>query len=144
MFSLIPAVGWSISAGRLGSWSGDLWGDIDLIPGDIMKFAKGGLVENLANIPGMGTDTVAAALTPGEFIVNRRGVEAAGLGLLNNINRGQSPSTGNTVVNIEVNIDAKTTMDEGYIRGKLIPQMTEELRRASLDGKFVISQRGIR
>lgn len=144
----IPEIGWSISAGRLGSWDGTLIGETDLIPGEIaklQKFAQGGLVEQGAfSLSGFGSDTVPSALTPGEFVVNRRGVEAGGLEMLSALNRGQTPSAGPVTVNIEVNVDAKTTMDEGYIRGTLIPRMTEELKRASLNGNFVISSRGIR
>lgn len=145
----IPSIGWSISAGSFGSWSGTLIPEIDLIPGEINKlprFAQGGFVENLgASFPGMGTDTVPAMLTPGEFVMNRRAVEANGLGLLNAMNRGQAPGGGDVYnINFEIQVDAKTTMDEGYIRGTLIPRMSEELRRASLDGKFVLSSRGIR
>lgn len=139
---VIPGVSWSVSAGRLGSWSGTLFDDIDLIPGTIGKLqtlAQGGMVQ------GIGTDTVPAMLTPGEFIVSRPAVQSIGLDNLRAINNGSSPSGSNTYnMSFEINVDAKTPMDEGFIRGTLIPRMSEELKRASLDGKFVLSQKGIR
>jgi phage-related protein len=102
------------------------------------KFADGGLV-------GMGTDTVPAMLTPGEFVVSRQGVNAAGLGMLRSINNGMAPSGQNTYnISFSINVEAKTQMDEGYIKATLIPRMTDELKRASLDGKFVISSKGVR
>ncbi len=129
-----------------GKWN--LWDDIDLIPGNIgqlAKFAQGGLVQNGGmNLPGFGTDTVPAMLTPGEFVVSKRGVEGVGLGMLQAINQGSSPGSNNYNIEFNINIDAKTNVDEGYIRGTLIPRMQEEMKRASLDGKFVISSRGIR
>lgn len=122
------------------------WGETDLVPGDIQRLASGGLVAGSTGLTGFGTDTVPIAATPGEFIVNRRGVETAGLDMLSMINRGISPQGQGATYNIEfeINIDAKTPMDEGFIRGKLVPAMRDELKRASLDGQFVISQRGIR
>ena len=76
--------------------------------------------------------------------MNRRAVENNGLGLLSAMNSGKEVGGNTYQVAFEINIDAKTTMDEGYIRGTLIPKMQEELKRASLDGKFVLSSRGIR
>jgi hypothetical protein len=148
---VIPGVRWSVSAGKLGSWSGQLWDDIDLIPGDLSKLqtlAMGGLVlpSSGVTLQGLGSDTVPIAATPGEFIVNRRGVETGGLDMLSMLNRGVAPQGGSGTYNIsfEINIDAKTPMDEGFIRGKLVPAMRDELKRASLDGQFVLSAKGIR
>ena len=100
------------------------------------RFATGGLV-----------DSVPALLTPGEFVMSRPAVESIGLDNLRAMNSGRQ-MTGNGgdtyMVNLEINIDAKMAMDEGYIRATLIPRMSEELKRASLDGKFVLSAKGIR
>jgi len=103
------------------------------------RFALGGPV------PNMGTDTVPAMLTPGEFVMSRPAVQSIGLDNLRAMNNGSSLGGSNTYnMSFAINVDAKTTMDEGYIRGTLIPRMSEELKRASLDGKFVLSQKGIR
>ena len=92
----------------------------------------------------IGTDTVPAMLTPGEFVVSRPAVQSIGVDNLRALNSGQT--LGNIVnnISIDIKIDAKTTMDEGWIRATLVPRMSEELRRASLDGKFVLSAKGIR
>ena len=140
-----PGLSWNISAGKLGSWSGKLWDEIDLIPGTIARLAKGGLLESFGTP--VGTDTIPAMLSPGEFVVSRKGVEANGIGMLQQMNAGNRPQTsGGNTYNIEFNIqvDAKTTMDESYIKNNLIPKMRENLKRASLDGEFVINARGIR
>jgi phage-related protein len=121
------------------------WGEIDLLPGDIQRLAKGGLVGEGMPLTGMGTDTVPAMLTPGEFVMSKRGVNTAGLGMLQGINSGQMPTAGNTYnIQFEINVEAKTTMDEGFIRQQLIPKMRENLKRASLDGEFVLSSKGVR
>lgn len=144
----IPAIEWRISAGRLGSWSGKLTDDIDLLPGEIAKlprFAQGGFVENLpSSISAFGSDTIPAMLTPGEFIMNRRAVENNGVNFLSALNRGQEVGGNTYNLDFQIKIEAKTNIDEGFIRGTLIPRMSEELRRASLDGKFIISSKGIR
>src|SRR4029077_14282493 len=41
-----------------------------------------------------GTDTVPAMLSPGEFVVSRRGGAAVGMPALRSINSGQAPSSG--------------------------------------------------
>ena len=94
-----------------------------------------------------GTDTVPAMLSPGEFIMSRKGVETNGIGLLQQMNAGNKmQSSGPVTYNIEFNIkvDAKTTMDESFIKNNLIPKMRENLKRASLDGEFVMSSKGVR
>jgi phage-related protein len=114
------------------------WDDIDLLPGNIAHLAKGGMVPQ-------GTDTVPAMLTPGEFVINRRAVDAIGFNALSQINSGNMPSSGNSYqINFEINIDAKMSMDEGYIRTTLIPKLRDNLKRASLDGEFVLSSKGVR
>jgi phage-related protein len=126
----------------------DLWGDIDLIPGTIEKFAKGGLVSAAGggSIPGFGTDTVPAMLTPGEFVMRRSAVQSTGLGMMNAINSGNVPSSTNQTFNfdVEINVDASSqSLDEGYVRQRLIPAMKAELKRASYAGELLISNRGI-
>ena len=49
-----------------------------------------------------GTDTVPAMLSPGEFVVSRRGVQSAGMPALRSINRGQAPSGGGSVTTVNV------------------------------------------
>ena len=104
-----------------------------------MGFAMGGLV------PG-STDTVPAMLTPGEFVLNRSAVRGLGRPLLETLNAtGSLGSTGGHVENhITLNIKTEQPIDERFIRDKLIPQIEQSLRRASLDGRRVLSPAGVR
>lgn len=110
--------------------------DIDLIPGEIARFAAGGFV-------GQGTDTVPAMLTPGEFVVNRNAVQSLGSGAMNAINNGVAP-VQNTTFNIELNIETTEPVTEDFVRNRLLPRVRDEFKRASLDGQFVLSSKGIR
>jgi hypothetical protein len=85
-------------------------------------------------------------LTPGEFVVRRSAVDAIGSDALNSINRGIMPKTESNNTSVTVNLDIKTTepIDESYVRTRLIPRIKDELRRASLDGAFIISGAGVR
>ena len=113
-----------------------LWDEIDLIPGDIQRFATGGMA--------MGTDTIPAMLTPGEFIVNRDAT-AKNIDLLRNINAGREPITaGGGTTNFNITINAKTYLDQDAIKREILPTIERELKRKSLDGSFIIAASGIR
>jgi hypothetical protein len=109
-----------------------------------MGFSSGGMV------PGLGTgDTVPAMLTPGEFVINRRSAQAMGLPALQALNSGGKLGGGGgnqVTVNqtIELRIDAKDGVDENFIRNKLMPLVKKELKRASLDGQFILAGSGVR
>lgn len=107
---------------------------------NFMPMAEGGLVTG--GVP--GRDSVPSMLMPGEFVLNRNAVSNLGLGNLTAMNNGGSSQPGNITFNIEMKIENKDPMDENFLRNKLMPRMQEELKRASMEGKFVISQRGIR
>ncbi len=74
--------------------------------GSAIPFAKGGLVDPVYAAGGYfrprGTDTIPAMLSPGEFVVSRRGVQSAGMPALRSINRGQAPSGGGSVTTVNV------------------------------------------
>jgi len=131
----IPEVGWKISAGALGSASGTLFPGVDLIPGEIARFATGGQA--------IGTDTIPAMLTPGEFIVNRNAT-AKNLDLLRNINAGREPVTSGGSSTFNITINAKTYLDQDAIKREILPTIERELKRKSLDGSFIIAASGIR
>lgn len=139
----IDEIGWSISAGRLGSWSGTLIPAIDLIPGDIgkiAKFAQGGLVSG----PG-GVDNVPAMLSNGEFVMNRKAVSGIGLPALTAMNQGKAiggATTNNVTVNLK--IEAKEKIDEAFVKQRLMPAIREELKRNSLDGRAIVYGSGVR
>ena len=123
----------------LGGGKVTLWPEIDLIPGDIQLLATGGGVKP------MGTDSVPALLTPGEFIMSRPAVNAIGTDTLKAMNKGLMPAgdtTQNIVINLEVNNSG--SMDENFVRTKLMPTIKNELKRASLDGQYVLSAKGVR
>lgn len=69
-----------------------------------------------------------------------------GLGAQSIIAQAMQPGSVSNQYNIEVSmvIDNKDPMDENFLRNRLIPRMQEELKRASMEGKFVISQKGVR
>jgi len=108
-------------------------------------FSKGGPVyaaEGMLMTP-RGTDTVPAMLTPGEFVVNKSAVNSLGMNAMHQINNGQLPG-GGTSVNVSMNITTTQPIDEAFVRSKLMPRIRDEMRRASLDGAFIISGKGIR
>jgi hypothetical protein len=51
---------------------------------------------------------------------------------------------GSTVVNVSINIENTGQLDDNFIRSRLMPTIRNEFRRASLDGQFVISGKGVR
>jgi hypothetical protein len=103
------------------------------------KFHQGGLVPSFA----LGGE-VPALLSPGEFVINSDAVRNIGLPSLNNINAGKQYSgTTNQYINVNIEI-TPTQLDDNYVRTKLVPRMKDEIRRASLDGSFVVSNKGIR
>ena len=102
-------------------------------------FSQGGIV---------GTDTVPAMLTPGEFVVNKGAVQSYGSGILESLNNGTlgKGEAGSSVNNINVTLNIKTEqpIDEKYVKNVLMPQIKDELRRLSLDGRRVLSSSGVR
>lgn len=113
--------------------------EIDLIPGTIARFAKGGMVEG----SGFG-DTVPALLTPGEFVIKRSAVANIGERALSAMNSGQA--MGSNVSNISVNLtlNASERIDPAYIKDKIMPTLREELRRESRRGGYIIAAAGVR
>lgn len=110
--------------------------------------ANGGIVyaQNGVMIP-RGTDVVPAMLTPGEFIMSRSAVNRFGQPFMDQINSGLMPAgagSGSTVVNVSINIENTGQLDDNFIRSRLMPTIRNEFRRASLDGQFVISGKGVR
>jgi phage-related protein len=139
----IPEVGWSISAGRLGSWSGTLFPGVDLIPGpNIPRFAQGGLVEGI----GYG-DTVDAKVAPGEFVMRREAVRGYGEDLMQRLNSGTANMQGSQNLHVEiraVTIQTTQAMDGDFVKNKVVPTLREEILKASQRGEFVLAKKGIR
>lgn len=91
-----------------------------------------------------GTDVIPSMLTPGEFVVNRESTRR-NLGLLSFINQSRgSVAPVNRETQISVVVNAKTNLSPDQIRREVVPAIKRELKRASQEGQFVISQRGLR
>jgi phage-related protein len=108
----------------------------------IPAFAEGGIVPGTGN-----SDSILSALTPGEYVINKDAVKSLGTGLLSRLNAGASMPQ-NTVINIDlggIKIEASSqSLDENYVRSKLIPAVKDEFKKASLRGDFLLSDRGLR
>lgn len=72
--------------------------------GPIYKFASGGFA--------VGTDTVPAMLTPGEFIVSKFAVDKFGVDNLRSINKGENPFSSVYNYNVSVNVKSDANPNE--------------------------------
>jgi TP901 family phage tail tape measure protein len=79
--------------GYFGSWGGLSSGGI--VP---KYFAKGGL--------SIGTDTIPAMLTPGEFVMSKYAVDSHGIDKMKALNNGES--VGESVYNYSINVNVKS------------------------------------
>lgn len=68
-----------------------------IAPGQWRKKYFGGLIQRFATGGGVGTDTVPALLTPGEFVVNRSSAQRIGYGNLNRMNKVGKYAKGGVV-----------------------------------------------
>jgi len=128
-------------------------GDQRILEVLLSKFSKGGMVRKYANgglvstrmpmaesIPkqfangglAMGTDTVPAMLTPGEFVIKKSAVDRIGTSTLTKINGyanggivGGSTSTaiGDSVYNYSVNVNVATDSDPNQIARAVMSQI---------------------
>ena len=125
-------------------------GGLSKIGGGGKLFAEGGLVSARHLQTGgflfepVGTDSIPAMLSPGEFIVSKPAVDRIGTPALQSINAGQSPTGGGQSLVFNVNINASTTLDANSIRSQVVPIMIETIKRKSQDGEFVIDRKGVR
>ena len=89
----------------------------------LKKFAEGGY--------SMGTDTVPAMLTPGEFVIKKSAVDRIGASTLNQINRyaegglvgGTAAVSGDSVYNYSVNVNVATESDPNQIARAVMSQI---------------------
>lgn len=127
----------------LGMITDSIKGSLDFLQGPfrkMMSFNVGGLVPGIGN-----TDTVPAMLTPGEFVINKSAVQSLGSGLLSQLNNGRMPMSDSAqIFNINLNIETKEALDEGFIRQRLMPALKAELKASSLRGDFILSAKGVR
>ena len=100
------------------------------IPG----LAGGGMIrmENGGVVPGEGRgDIVPAMLEPGELVLPRGKMK-------------MGETTVNNEFNLEITINAEEKIDEDFIRDTLFPEIRDELRRQSLEGRRMLASEGIR
>ena len=133
----IPGVSWSVSAGRLGSWSGKLFDDIVLfnIP-KIQAMQEGGLVGG----QGEG-DIIPTLLEPGEFVLTRDAVQGLGLPAVEALNRGETGGGMGTTINFAPTINVS---GRDFNPNDVVETMFTELRRRSSNGTKVIFAQGIK
>lgn len=139
----IGPLNWGISAGKLGSWSGTLIPEIDLIPGTIEHFQQGGLI-GADNTVFSGPDSQLIAAQPGEFVFNKDAVSRLGLGNLERMNAGGGMMESQGLTIGAINVYPQTATSEADIKTKIVPAVKSAIKRASQDGEFVISSRGLR
>ena len=84
--------------------------------GMISKFASGGFA--------VGTDTVPAMLTPGEFIVSKYGVDKFGVDNLRAINKGDNPSSS-SVYNYNLSVNVKSDANPNEIARTVMMQIKQ-------------------
>jgi len=69
----------------------------------------------------MGTDTVPAMLTPGEFVMNRFAVQSHGVGKMQAMNNGKS--TGDAVYNYSISVNVKSESNPDEIARTVMAQI---------------------
>ena len=90
---------------------------------DWKGYAAGGLVssEFAQKKFKMGTDTVPAMLTPGEFVMNKFAVQSHGVGKMQAMNNGQS--AGDSVYNYSISVNVKSESNPDEIARTVIAQI---------------------
>ena len=86
-------------------------------------YATGGLVSSkfAQNKFKMGTDTVPAMLTPGEFVMNKFAVQSHGIGKMQAMNNGQA--AGDSVYNYSISVNVKSESNPDEIARTVIAQI---------------------
>ena len=86
-------------------------------------YATGGLVSSkfAQKKFSMGTDTVPAMLTPGEFVMNKFAVQTHGVGKMQAMNNGQA--AGDSVYNYSISVNVKSESNPDEIARTVIAQI---------------------
>jgi hypothetical protein len=86
-------------------------------------YATGGLVSSkfAQKRFSMGTDTVPAMLTPGEFVMNKFAVQSHGIGKMQAMNNGQA--AGDSVYNYSISVNVKSESNPDEIARTVIAQI---------------------
>jgi hypothetical protein len=91
--------------------------------GSMLALAQGGLVPNYFAAGGyaIGTDTVPAMLTPGEFVMSKYAVDKYGIDNMKSINSGSS--VGDSVYNYNLNLNVKSDANPDEIARAVMVQI---------------------
>ena len=91
--------------------------------GEHLIMAKGGLVPNYSIAGGysVGTDTVPAMLTPGEFVMSKYAVDTYGVDNMKAMNSGSS--VGDSVYNYNLNLNVKSDANPDEIARAVMVQI---------------------
>jgi hypothetical protein len=91
--------------------------------GMMKRYSVGGKVMSYLADGGqpLGSDTIPAMLTPGEFVIKRPAVKNFGVKNLEKINNGGNPSSG--VYNYNVNVNVATGSDPDKIARTVVTKI---------------------
>jgi hypothetical protein len=88
--------------------------------GGMAKFREGGLIpykmgggkmEEMLDFPSLGSDTIPAMLTPGEFVIRRPAAREIGVDNLEKLNRNGTMGGDVYNYNLEVNVRSESNPD---------------------------------
>jgi hypothetical protein len=98
--------------------------------GNVKGYPMGGLIPYKMNgglfnspFPSLGSDTIPAMLTPGEFVIRRPAVNKIGVDKLEQINRGTY--SGGSVYNYNLSVNVKSESDPNRIARTVIAQIKQ-------------------
>jgi TP901 family phage tail tape measure protein len=91
--------------------------------GNMLALSRGGIVPNYFAAGGyaIGTDTVPAMLTPGEFVMSKYAVDKYGVDNMKSINSGSS--VGDSVYNYNLNLNVKSDANPDEIARAVMVQI---------------------
>ena len=82
----------------------------------------------------MGSDTIPAMLTPGEFVVRRPAVQGLGVKNLEKINRGEN--IGGSVYNYNLNVNVRSESDPNQIARSVMSSIRQIENKRIRDSRF--------
>jgi hypothetical protein len=120
-------LGWAFESGQKNSGVGGPFHDSTpkgfMASQSYSYYSSGGSVASRFGQKGisLGTDTIPAMLTPGEFVMSRYAVKSHGIGKMQAINSGSS--IGDSVYNYSVNVNVKSDSNPDEIARTVIAQI---------------------
>jgi hypothetical protein len=132
MMGLMPGMGFKLVKSKkitnldsttLPDGTIDIGGTSTSIPKRLIRRAQGGIVPKHFASGGyaMGTDTVPAMLTPGEFVMSKYAVQSYGAETMKAINSGSS--VGDSVYNYSINVNVTSDSNPDEIARAVMTQI---------------------